>query len=134
MPICRKPEMNVLLQSQIGKLIYVSFFDICQTISIRARDYVNQISVDTTIEKGQTFQRDMVISCPAKVDEQKKISIIIKLVCTCKKTRVDNSNTFSPFSLSVPSLYFQGYHCFIKHGMNANEMPNIVHINFNFLC
>ena len=48
----------------------------------------------------------------------------------CKKTRIDNSNAILLFSLSVPSLYFQGYHCFIKHGMNANEMPNIVYNNY----
>ena len=104
--------------------------DICQSISIRSRDYVSYSSGNSTIEKGQTVQGDMVISCRAKGRWTKKISITIKLVCTCKKTRVDKSNAILLSSLSVPSLYCQWYHCFIKHGMNANEMLNIVYINF----
>ena len=52
-------------------MFHLGDIDMCQSISIRARDYLNQMSVDTTIEKGQTFQRDMVISCRTKVEEEK---------------------------------------------------------------
>ena len=100
--------------------------DICQSISIRAR----VLSIPQ-LKKYKLF-KEIWLSHVVQKQMNKKISITIKLVCMCKKTRVDNSNAILLFSLSVPSLYFQGYHCFIKHGMNANEMPNIVYNNFNY--